>query len=218
MAKKIDLKAKAKRQKIVAAVLGVLLLAVLAYEVPSLLKVMNKKAPPPPVIAAPAPAGTPVTGAPTGAPVSAPTTLADSDPTAHAGSGQLVSFDRFSSKDPFVQQANAVKAAPAPAKPAVAPPPPPPPPAATGQPAAKPTSAKIAINGAREDVKVGGNFPSSDPVFTLVSLTKKTAKVGIAGGTLSTGTGTVTLTKGKKLTLMNTADGTRYELVLVSVA
>ena len=117
-----------------------------------------------------------------------------------------------------MQQANTVKAAPAPAKPAVAPPPPPPPPAATGQPAAKPTSAKIAINGAREDVKVGDNFPSSDPVFTLVSLTKKTAKVGIAGGTLSTGTGTVTLTKGKKVTLMNTADGTRYELVLVSVA
>ena len=101
MAKKIDLKAKAKRQKIVAAVLGVLLLAVLAYEVPSLLKVLNKKAPPPPVIAAPAPAGAPVTGAPvTGAPVSAPTTLVDSDPTAHAGSGQLVSFDRFSTRTP----------------------------------------------------------------------------------------------------------------------
>ncbi len=57
----------------------------------------------------------------------------------------------------------------------------------------------------------------SDPVFQLVSLTKTTAKVGIAGGSLSTGDATVTLTKGKKVTLMNTADGTRYELVLVSV-
>src|SRR5205085_6875291 len=57
MAKKFDAKAKAKRQKIIAAVLGVVLLAALAYEVPSLLAVMNKKAPPPPVIAAPPPPG-----------------------------------------------------------------------------------------------------------------------------------------------------------------
>ena len=35
MAKKFDAKAKAKRQKIIVAVLGVLLLGVLAYEVPS---------------------------------------------------------------------------------------------------------------------------------------------------------------------------------------
>ena len=218
MAKKIDLKAKAKRQKIVAAVLGVLLLAVLAYEVPSMLKVMNKKPAPPPVIAAPA--GTPVAGAPAATPVSAPTTLSDSDPAPQAGSGQLVSFDRFHNKDPFAQQANLPTAPATPAKPAVPPPPPPPPPppAGTKQPVTKPTSATIAINGAREDVKVGATFPSSDPVFTLVSLTGKTAKIGIAGGTLSTGTSTVTLTKGKKLTLMNTADGTRYELVLVSVA
>ena len=35
---KFDPKAKAKKQKIIAAVLGVLLLGVLAYEVPSLMK------------------------------------------------------------------------------------------------------------------------------------------------------------------------------------
>jgi hypothetical protein len=219
MAKKLDPKAKAKRQKIIAGVLGVLLLGVLAYEVPSLLKVMNKKPPPPPAIAATPAAGAPVTAAPAGAPVSAPATLADSDPAPQAGSGQLVSFDRFGpSKDPFVQQASVNKAAPAPSNTPPPPPLPPPPPPPPGPPATKPTSAKIAVNGVREDVKVGANFPSGDPVFTLVSLTKRTAKVGIAGGSLSTGTGTVTLTKGKKLTLMNTADGTRYELVLISVA
>ena len=43
-------------------------------------------------------------------------------------------------------------------------------------------------------------------------------KVGIAGGTLTGGSQTVTLKKGKKVTLVNTADGTRYELVLVSLA
>jgi hypothetical protein len=225
MAKKFDAKAKAKRQKIIAAVGGVILLAVLAYEVPSLMKIMNKKPPASVATAAPAPLA-PVPGVVTGTPVSAPATsgaLSDSDPTPQAGSGQLLSFDRFPGKDPFVQQANRVKAAGASMKAAGIPPLLPPPPAspsasasASTPAAAKRTSAQISVNGAKEQVSVGGTFPAADPVFQLVSLTKTTAKVGIAGGSLSTGTGTVTLTKGKKVTLMNTADGTRYELVLVS--
>jgi hypothetical protein len=74
------------------------------------------------------------------------------------------------------------------------------------------------VNGARERVSVGGTFAADDPVFRLVSVKKSSAKVAIAGGSLSSGSPTVTLTKGKKVTLMNTADGTRYELVLVSTA
>jgi hypothetical protein len=221
MAKKFDAKAKAKRQKIVAAVLGVVLLGVLAWQIPSLMKTMNKK---PPASAAPAapvpgaPAVAPPAGAPaTGTPVSAPGQLTDSDPSPQAGSGQLLSFDRFSSKDPFVQQATAPQAPAAPAsKPAPKPPPPPPPPPASSGP--KHNSAQISVNGETEQVGVGATFPAADPVFRLVSLTKSTAKVAIAGGSLSSGDGTVTLTKGKKLTLMNTADGTRYELVLKSVS
>jgi hypothetical protein len=227
MAKKFDAKAKAKRQKIIAAVLGVLLLGVLAYEVPSVMKTMNKKPPAPSAVAAPAPtAGAPVAGGPVAAaPVSAPvpsTTLSDSDPLAQAGSGQLLSFDRFSSKDPFVQQAGATASAatpPPPAKPSqkTQPPTTQPVPATPTQPAPAPTAARISVNGARELVDVGQNFPSSDPVFRLVLLTRTTAKIGIAGGSLSTGDATATLTKGKKVTLMNTADGTRYELVLASL-
>ena len=221
MAKKFDAKAKAKRQKIVAAVLGVVLLGVLAWQIPSLMKTMNKK---PPASAAPAapvpgaPAVAPPAGAPaTGTPVSAPGQLTDSDPTPQAGSGQLLSFDRFNSKDPFVQQATAPQAPATPvSKPTPKPPPPPPPPPASSGP--KYNSAKISVNGETEQVGVGATFPAADPVFRLVSLTKSTAKVAIAGGSLSTGDGTVTLTKGKKLTLMNTADGTRYELVLKSVS
>ena len=62
-AKKIEAnaKAKAKRQKIILAVLGVVFLGVLAWQVPSVLKMMNKK---PPVAATTPPAavvpGTPV--------------------------------------------------------------------------------------------------------------------------------------------------------------
>jgi hypothetical protein len=225
MAKKFDAKAKAKRQKIIAAVGGVILLAVLAYEVPSIMKTMNKK-PPAPVASAVPPAGAPLTPPASGVPVAAPASgsspLSDSDPGPQAGSGQLLSFDRFTSKDPFVQQATAPKApAAATAPPAGAAPPPPPPPPKTPsskQSAAKRTSAQISVNGQREKVGVGAAFPAADPVFQLISLTKTNAKIGIAGGSLSTGDGVVTLTKGKKVTLMNTADGTRYELVLVSTS
>jgi len=228
MAKKFDAKAKAKRQKIIAAVLGVLLLGVLAYEVPSLMKTMNKKPPPSQAAAVPAPvtpaAVPPAAGAPAAAAVTGSGTLTDSDPAPQAGTGQLLSFDRFATKDPFVQQAGAPIAAPTPAPPPTAvptatPPPPPPPPSPIARrPAGRASaSARISVNGAMENVGVTATFPAADPVFVLASLQKTSAKVGIAGGSLSTGTSTVKLLLGKKVTLMNTADGTRYVLLLVSV-
>jgi hypothetical protein len=67
-------------------------------------------------------------------------------------------------------------------------------------------------------VAVGGSFPSAAPVFTLVSLTRSAAKIGIAGGSYESGAATVNLPKGKTVTLMNTADGTRYTLRFVSAA
>ena len=227
MAKKFDAKAKAKRTKIIAGVLGLVLIGVLAWQIPSLMSTLNKKPPPnaapaPPPSATGAPAPVPPPGAvpaPAGTPV-AVGTLVDSDPSPQAGSGQLLSFDRFESKDPFVQQtgAPAATAPPAAAKATPPPPPPQPPPPPPASSAARYTSAQISVNGETEQVGVGATFPASDPVFRLVSLKKTTAKVAIAGGSLSTGDGTVTLTKGKKLTLMNTADGTRYELVLKAVS
>jgi hypothetical protein len=222
-AKKFDAKAKAKRQKIILAVLGVVFLAVLAWQVPSVLKMMNKKpaaaATTPPPAAAPA---TPVTPVP-GTPVSATTPgagLTDSDPAAQAATGQLVTFDRFASKDPFQQQALVGDATSTPREISVEPPagtstsstkPPPPPP-----PAPAPTSAQIAVNGNSETVAKGGTFPQSDPVFVLLSVSKTTAKVAISGGSLASGGATVTLKRGKKLTLENTVDGARYVLLLVS--
>lgn len=224
--KKFDAKAKAKRQKIILAVLGVVFLGVLAWQVPSVLKIMNKK---PPVAATTTPVavvpGTPVPPV-SGTPVSAIPTpgagLTDSDPAAQAAGGQLVTFDRFSSKDPFQQQARiaaATSAAPADPKPGAAvsgdsssssPKPPPPPPAPA------PTSAQISVNGSSETVSKGGTFPQSDPVFVLVSVSRTTAQVAISGGSLDSGGTTLTLRKGKKLTLENTVDSARYVLLLVS--
>jgi hypothetical protein len=225
MAKKVDARAKAKRQKIILAVLGVVFLAVLAWQVPSVLKIMNKKpptaatTPPPAAVPAPAPGvpGTPVSATPTpGA------GLTDSDPAAQAAGGQLVTFDRFSSKDPFQQQALLREATPSAPTGGTADPPattqpstsstrPPPPP-----PASAPTSAQIAVNGSSETVSKGGTFPQSDPIFVLLSVSKTTAKIAISGGSLDSGGATVTLRKGKKLTLENTVDSARYVLLLVS--
>ena len=54
-------------------------------------------------------------------------------------------------------------------------------------------------------------------MFKLVKLTGGTARIAIAGGSFASGSATVTLERGKTLTLVNTADGTRYELKLVSI-
>jgi hypothetical protein len=243
MAKKVDLKAKAKRQKIMAAGGGVLLLAVLAIQVPRTMAMLNAKpAPPPPAAVAPGtvpsdPSVLPTPGAVGGG--AAPTasgdgTLVDSDPVPVAADGQLISFGRFTSKDPFAEQIDETSAGgggggaatPAPSGTGATPVP-------SGQgatpeggvaPAAPPdgspgvaTSAVISVNGVEETVATGGEFPKDAPVFRLAKVVGGEVRVGIAGGALASGSPTVTLRKGKAVTLVNTADGTRYELELVSV-
>jgi hypothetical protein len=250
MAKKIDPKAKAKKQKIIAAIGGVLLLGLLAFQVPRTLKMMH------PPNANESASSASSSSATTTAPIAAPSLsggnataasasvggdgLSDPDAVPLPESGQLLAFGRFRTKDPFVQQLRldcasgdcasgstsssqakggastppASKPKPAagssspssPVKMATAP-------AAT----AAPSSAVISVNGAAQTVQVGGTFPTPDPAFKLVSLSKQSAKIGIAGGSLQNGKATVTLKKGKPLTLMNTADGTRYVLRLVSL-
>jgi hypothetical protein len=255
--KKFDPKAKAKRQKMIAAVGGVLLLGLLAFQVPRTMKMLKQNqgtssssssatsttaAPGSTPLAPPALGGSATSGASV---ASATATSVDgvNDPSnpLPPAAGQLVSFSKFQSKDPFHQQitncesgadsgsgaggssacASVTKAAakktPAPggavsAKAATAKP------AAAGFAPAKVTNATIAVNGIANKVSVGSSFPASSPVFTLVSLTPRAAQIGIAGGNYENGAATVTLAKGKTLTLMNTADGTRYVLRLVAVS
>jgi hypothetical protein len=232
MAKPFDPKAKAKRQKIIAGVLGLVLVGVLVFQAPKILGMFggssstaSEPAPtPPPAPAAPAPA-TP--GAPAPAtPAAAPTgeaSLVDSDQAPVPSDGQLVTFDRFESKDPFVPQVtdDPTGQTPAPSAPTDDG-------AKTEQPkheggganstpktAPQPVSntVTIAVNGTRHEVSPGGSFPEDDPIFRLVSLKRGTAKVGIVGGGYANGAPTITLPKGgKPVTLMNTADGTTYVL------
>lgn len=109
--KRVDpIKQRERRARIFAIIGVVLLLAVGAYEVPSMLKLMNQK-PPPGADATdagnrsangsiPLPN---VSGAPTG--VSSNGELADTDvPPTASNNGQLVSFSVFDTKNPFAPQ------------------------------------------------------------------------------------------------------------------
>ena len=236
MAKKhVDpLKAKQKKQKIMLAVLGVPFLGLLAFMGPKTWKQLHPPPPPPRVI--PANGGNPVAGAPTtlaaptlsGAQAPGATTTDSTGSLVAAGptvqDGQLASFSRFASKDPFAQQlSDAQSSSSAPsssgssssggsANPGI--------PSVPGK-APKPGSAVISVNGTLYTVATKTDFPqpsSTDPtvvpLFHLVSVTAHTATISIAGGSYATGAATVTLKENKPVTLMNTADGTRYTLVL----
>jgi hypothetical protein len=245
MAKKTDLKAKEKKQKIIAAVGGVLLLGLLAFQVPRTMKMLNQSAtPPPPPATAPATVPTDPSVLPTpgavgegaGPTASGGGTLVDSDLQPTAATGQLEAFGRFSSKDPFVEQiqepgsggggsgsgssssgSGGSKQPSEPGDGGVVGKPSAPSGGGGSKPSAAAGSAVISVNGTEETVAVGGDFPKDSPVFTLVKLVGGDARIAIAGGALASGSPTTTLEKGKTLTLVNTADGTRYELKLVSV-
>lgn len=249
-AKRVDpLKAKEAKQKKIAIGGAVLLLALLGFQGPKTLKMLQGPQP----IAAPtstAPAATtPVPGATTpaaevpAAPAPELSAVADSDLSPEVVQGQLATFERFASKDPFAQQAEP-GATPArvsdpkdgtettpvdttnDAKPADS--------GSADDGAADggfttggstpdaPTIAaatSISVNGVSEDVAVEGSFPKDEPTFVLVKLAKngKSVEIGIAGGEYANGGETITLALGKKLTLQNTADGSRYELELLAI-
>jgi hypothetical protein len=245
MAKKVlDQKAKEKRQKIIAACLGVAFLAVAAFQVPRMMKMMHPKAPSQPTViptASAPPPNSPLPASLGGTGVAQPAAATSPSTGVPAPSaGQLVAFDRFASKNPFVQQVDTCGSSGCPssssggttAKPSgstakngsgsgkstvPAPPAPKPSPPSTTV-AAAPTQAVVSVNGTKETVAVGAEFPASSPTFVLRSLTRKSARIAVAGGSLSDGSPTVTLRLGKTLTLQNTADGTRYALILVSVS
>jgi len=234
MSKKGDqLKAKQKKQKILAAVLGVVMLGLLAFQFPRVMKQLHKKPPVSTVATSTTTTpGTPSLAAPTlsgseqpAAVTSGSGSLTTGDVPPPANDGQLASFSRFASKDPFAQQLSDD---------------------ATGSPTSSgsssggtpslgggsptssgglqspgPGSAVISVNGALMTVSVGTDFPqatasdpSLQPLFHLISLTAHTARISIVGGSYSNGAAATTLRENRPLTLMNTADGTRYKLIL----
>ena len=109
MAKRVDpLAAKKAKQKKLAIILSVLLVGVVAFQGPKMLKMMKgPSATPAAAPATPTPSGTADPSAPAGAAPVVPAqeaVLADSDVAPDAENGQLLSIDAFSTKDPFAQQ------------------------------------------------------------------------------------------------------------------
>jgi hypothetical protein len=256
--KKFDPKAKAKRQKVMLAVGSVLLLGLLAFQVPRTMKMLksptaSSSSSPPTATTSTTAGSTPLAPPSLDGSSTAATSAASGDSTASKStdgvsdpsnplppnSGQLVSFSKFKSKDPFHQQisdcggdSTATGASTcASDTPTAAPKPVSTPKPSSGStpssslftggskaPAAKVTRATISVNGVASTVNVGRSFPAAAPVFTLVSLTSSAAKIGIAGGSYENGAATISVKKGQAVTLMNTADGTRYVLRFVSAA
>lgn len=235
--------AKAKKQKMILIVGGVLLLGLAVLQGPKLLKHG-----PPAEAAAPPAAAVPTT---TGATVPGPVTAAA--PTkgdaivagialprgaaVKVEDSQLASFTLFEAKDPFVPKVAETPSADqvgadASNQNGQSPP------AGSGTdstgtdtssggstgstpadttPAAPPAAvafATIDFNSKPQQVEVKGTFPTPEPLFVLRSLTKKQAKISVAGGSFDGGK-PVTLKLGKKVTLVNTATGVRYVLKLV---
>jgi len=220
MAKRLDPKAKAKRDKMIAAVTGLVLLGVLAFAIPMTMKQLKSQNVP-----AAAAAATPTT---TTTPT-ATASLASSGGTSTIALGQLGSLSRFDGKDPFAQQVDphvvVVLVGKLPGetgKPTGSDTPtagsgssPPPPPKVAPPP---PNAAVITVNGGPPQmISPGQDFPLApfDPLFHLASVGRGFAKISIAGGSLSGGQGTVKLHKGHPLTLQNDADGTQYVLRLL---
>jgi hypothetical protein len=141
---------------------------------------------------------------------------------ASAGKGQLQSFSLFESKDPFnaggptaATGASSGGSSPSSGGGSTTSKPPKTPPAPPTPPVPAPTAAVISVNGTSESVSTGANFPAAGPVFQLISLTATTARVAVAGGSYASGSSTITLKVNTPVTLVNTADGTRYTLTLL---
>jgi hypothetical protein len=184
---------KDAKQKKLLIILIVPFIALLAWQGPKMFKALQGGSPPPPTSAVPA---TPTTSVPTGTPTlpgaGAEGILPDSDLQPGPLEGQLLSFSRFSGRDPFVPVG----------------------PSSSDQSAARAT---IEVNGTSEDVRVNDSFPASDPTFRLVSVTETAAVIGLVSGSFSNGDDTVTINVGETLVLA-ADDGTRYAIKIVSVA
>jgi hypothetical protein len=224
--------AKDRRAKRLAIGGAVLLVAVLAFEMPKVLKGHGSSSSAPPAATTTTTPGYSASTTPTGTPVAsaavlpAPSAkLTSSDLAPRRSKSELYSFSHFAGKDPFVQQVSASDITSSPS-------------GASGTggggsasksaaPSARTTAARmlaqtgvvtLQVNGRTQSVRVGGSFPSSNPLFKLVSVSHGLVRIGIASGSYQSGAQTVSLASGRTLTLVDTADGVRYRIRLLSAS
>jgi hypothetical protein len=214
-----------KRKKQILLIGGVILVALVLFQVMRL-GGGSSAAPPKGVTTSGTYAAATATAAPTGAAVTFTTPPA----TRRA-------LDRLPAKDPFVPLVREGTGSPE-AAPAEASPPPqgdkgadPADPAAAPKgatapridftarepipksaPLPPPTAAVISINGSSQTVGRSTLFPVKAPAFRLVAVGRTSIRVGVAGGSFTGGRPTITMRRGQRVTLVNTATGVRYVL------
>jgi len=219
--------AKDRRAKKLAIGGAVLLAILLAWEVPHYLGGGKKSS---------APAATTTTAATTDSGTTTPgvvpdvataaatpatsTKLPNSDMPPGHSKEQLTGFSTFASKDPFTQQVTADAATGTTVTSST-----------TGPTSSATTSrnknvltartlahsgaVRISVNGRPESVRIGASFPSSNPIFRLVSVSRAGVRIGLASGSYSSGAQTVSLGLNRTVTLVDTTNGSRYKLQLL---
>jgi hypothetical protein len=209
-----------RRAKLMLAVLGVVLLGVVGFEVPSFLGGSGSPAAAPPA----------TTGS--------SAVLADA--TAPAAQQQLANFSRFSAKNPFHALAGTTTGATqtAPAQTAQPPkqtttagriPTPAPlvlalhPVTTTTSESSKPagplvTAAVLRLNGVKRVITVGQEFPDAHPVFKLVAVGRSTMWVRLLSGSLTDGSRTLVVHADRPVQLLNRTADLHYLLRFLRVA
>jgi hypothetical protein len=185
--------AKEAKQKKLLVLLLVPFIALLAWQGPKTLKALQGGSPPPPSSALPLPTTTAPSTSGLPGQASQPGELPDSDPQPELLEGQLLSFSRFSGRDPFIPRV------------------------AVDSSASATAGATIETNGESEDVGINDPFPASDPTFKLVSVTDTAAIIGLVSGSFSNGADTISINVGETLVLA-ADDGARYAIKIVSIA
>jgi hypothetical protein len=230
-------KEKEKKQKIVLAVGGVVLLAMLAIQLPKLMKHGGGATASPVSATVTTTAADGTAAAPAAAEL---TTFQNTDAALPKSLDKLSSFSRFHAKDPFKQQATDKPAAPGAQAQAS--------PAATVQPQSAvkaaagagpifgmlelPTTsrataapaitglpaARLRINGKAVRIAIGRSFPASNPFFRLAGFGPGNVKIAVVRGSLADGSSTLTLRRRHPVTLVNTVNGGRYTIQFLATA
>jgi len=202
------------RKKIILAGLAVVLVAVLAFELPKIMKRSSSSS------------STASTSVVTTA--NPAVTVGGSTQLTAAETKRLRAIRRLDAKDPFVPliheststsssspastpattqpsfrfTPSAAASAAAAAKPGVT--------KSVGVKPAAPSAAVIWTNGHRQVIGLGQTFKIGDVAFRLVAVTKKAVRLEIVGGAFASGKASITARKGHRVKLTNTATGIEY--------
>lgn len=202
---------QAKQKKLLILMVPVFI-ALLAWQGPKMYKAFtggSAQPAPAPAVTTPVP-GTPV---PTTPVPSEPGVLPDTDLPPEAEVDQLISFSRFTGKDPF-SRTSGLSGGSSESSGGTS--------GGTsgggsGNEDENPTSAVIEVNGSNETVSLGSAFPANDPTFTLDSLSEDRAVIGLVQGMFEDGSSTVEISLGERIVLVSAPDSTRYTVELISV-